>query len=139
MACLSQSSGFVVWGASADLHSSRVGSRAGEMAQWLRALTALPKVLSSNPRNPHGGSQPPVMGSDALIWCCLKTATVYLCVIINKSRRLGVSGGPEFSSQKPHDGSRPSEQLQCTHIHEREKGRKEGRKEERREGGKKEI
>jgi hypothetical protein len=23
----------------------------GEMAQWLRALTALPKVLSSNPRN----------------------------------------------------------------------------------------
>jgi hypothetical protein len=24
---------------------------AGEMAQWLRALTALPKVLSSNPRN----------------------------------------------------------------------------------------
>jgi hypothetical protein len=27
---------------------------AGEMAHWLRALTALPKVLSSN----HGGSQP---------------------------------------------------------------------------------
>jgi hypothetical protein len=25
--------------------------RAGEMAQWLRALTALLKVLSSNPRN----------------------------------------------------------------------------------------
>jgi hypothetical protein len=25
--------------------------RAGEMAQWLRALTALPKVLSSNPSN----------------------------------------------------------------------------------------
>ena len=24
---------------------------AGEMAQWLRALTALPKVLSSNPSN----------------------------------------------------------------------------------------
>jgi hypothetical protein len=24
---------------------------AGEMAQWVRALTALPKVLSSNPRN----------------------------------------------------------------------------------------
>jgi hypothetical protein len=25
--------------------------RAGKMAQWLRALTALPKVLSSNPSN----------------------------------------------------------------------------------------
>ena len=25
--------------------------RAGEMAQWLRAQTALPKVLSSNPGN----------------------------------------------------------------------------------------
>jgi hypothetical protein len=25
--------------------------RAGEMAQWLRALTALPKVLRSNPSN----------------------------------------------------------------------------------------
>ena len=24
---------------------------AGEMAQWLRALTALPEILSSNPRN----------------------------------------------------------------------------------------
>jgi hypothetical protein len=24
---------------------------AGEMAQWLRAMTALPKVLSSNPSN----------------------------------------------------------------------------------------
>jgi len=27
------------------------GSRAGEMAQWLRALTALPEVLRSNPSN----------------------------------------------------------------------------------------
>jgi len=26
--------------------------RAREMAQWLRALTALPEVLSSNPSNP---------------------------------------------------------------------------------------
>jgi hypothetical protein len=26
-------------------------SRAGEMAQWLRALTALPEVMSSNPSN----------------------------------------------------------------------------------------
>ena len=43
---------------------------AGEMAQQLRALTALPEVLSSNPSNHiHGGSQPSVMYSDALFWC----------------------------------------------------------------------
>jgi hypothetical protein len=29
----------------------RLKSGAGEMAQWLRALTALPEVLSSNPSN----------------------------------------------------------------------------------------
>ena len=40
--------------------------RAGEKVQWLRALTALPEVLSSVP---HGGSQLSVMGSDALYWC----------------------------------------------------------------------
>jgi hypothetical protein len=30
---------------------SRSGCGAGEMAQWLRALTALPKILSSYPNN----------------------------------------------------------------------------------------
>jgi hypothetical protein len=30
------------------------------MAQWLRALTALPKVLNSKSQQPHGGSQPSV-------------------------------------------------------------------------------
>jgi len=29
----------------------KVITGAGEMAQWLRALTALPEVLSSNPSN----------------------------------------------------------------------------------------
>jgi hypothetical protein len=38
--------------------SVKTGTWAGEMAQWLRALTA-----------PHGGSQPFVMGSDAAFWC----------------------------------------------------------------------
>jgi hypothetical protein len=47
------------------------------MAQWLRALTALPE------QQPHGGSQPSVMGFDALSWLCLKTATVlYVCVCV---------------------------------------------------------
>jgi hypothetical protein len=42
---------------------------AGEAAQWLRALNALPEVLRSNPSKPQCGSQPSVMGSDALFWC----------------------------------------------------------------------
>jgi hypothetical protein len=29
----------------------KYGSWAGEMAQWLKTLTVLPKVLSSNPSN----------------------------------------------------------------------------------------
>jgi hypothetical protein len=35
-------------------------------AQRLRALTALPEF---NSQQPHGGSQPPIMGSDAFFWC----------------------------------------------------------------------
>ena len=35
-------------------------------------------------QQPHGGSQPSVMRSDALFWC-VRSATVYLCIIINKS------------------------------------------------------
>jgi len=31
--------------------TSEEKERAGEMAQWLRALAALPEVLSSNPSN----------------------------------------------------------------------------------------
>jgi hypothetical protein len=38
---------------------------AGEMAQRLRALTALPKFKS---QQPHGGSQPSVVRSDTLFW-----------------------------------------------------------------------
>ena len=54
------------------------------MAQWLRALTDLLEVLSSNlSYQSHGGSQPYVTRSDSFFWC-LKTATVYLH-IINKT------------------------------------------------------
>ena len=42
---------------------------AGEMAQWLRALTALPRGPEFKSKQPHGGLQPSVMGSDALFWC----------------------------------------------------------------------
>jgi hypothetical protein len=47
----------------------KVKNRAGEMAQWVRA----PDCSSEDPKfksqQPHGGSQPPVMRSDALFWC----------------------------------------------------------------------
>jgi hypothetical protein len=49
-------------------HTIKEKTRAGEMAQRLRALTALPEV-QFNSQKPHGGSQPSVMGSDALFWC----------------------------------------------------------------------
>jgi hypothetical protein len=37
--------------AKAEFSSLECSAGAGEMAQWLRALTALPKALSSNPSN----------------------------------------------------------------------------------------
>ena len=90
------------------------------MPQRVRALTALPKVLSSNPSN-YMMTHTPVMRSDALFWC-LKTATVYLSIIINKSLGLSKQGRLEqaevlkFNSQQPHEGSQPSVQLQYAHI-----------------------
>jgi hypothetical protein len=42
------------------------------LERWLnglRALTALPEVLSSNSSNHMVASQPSVMGPDALFWC----------------------------------------------------------------------
>ena len=51
----------------------------GEMAHLLRALTTLPKVLSSNPSKhmvAHNHPQHPILVH-------LKTATVYLIIIIN--------------------------------------------------------
>jgi hypothetical protein len=44
------------------------GGGAGEMAQWLRALTALPKGPEFKSQQPHGGSQPSVMRSEAPFW-----------------------------------------------------------------------
>ena len=56
-----------------QLKKKKSSCGAGEMAQRLRALTALPKVLNCsskgpefNSQEPHGGSQPSVTGSDAL-------------------------------------------------------------------------
>ena len=51
---------------------------AGEMPQWLRALTdCSSRSTEFNSQQPHGGSQPSVMRSNALpLLVCLKTATV---------------------------------------------------------------
>ena len=54
------------------------------MAQHVRALTALPEGSDFKSYQPHGGSQLPIMRNDILFWC-VKTETVYLFIIINKS------------------------------------------------------
>jgi hypothetical protein len=59
--------------------SSPTGAR--EMSQWLRALTVLPEVLSSIPKQPHVGSQPPAIGSVVLFWCVWRQLQ---CTQINK-------------------------------------------------------
>ena len=53
------------------------------MAQPLRALTALLTFLSSNLSNHMVAYNHLIMRSDTLFWYCLKTATVYLDIIIN--------------------------------------------------------
>jgi hypothetical protein len=54
---------------------------AGEMAQRLRALAALSRGPEFNSQQPHGGSKPSVMGSDALFWCVWGQLQ---CIHINK-------------------------------------------------------
>ena len=44
-------------------------TRAGEMAQELRALSAPTRGPEFNSQQPLGDSQPSVMGSDAVFWC----------------------------------------------------------------------
>nr|AAH31479.1 Als2 protein [Mus musculus] len=45
-----------------------LGPGAGEMAQWVRAPDCSSEGLEFKSQQPHGGSQPPVMRSDALFW-----------------------------------------------------------------------
>jgi hypothetical protein len=44
-------------------------SRAGKMAQLVRATDCSSKGLKFKSQQPHGGLQPSVMRSDALFWC----------------------------------------------------------------------
>jgi hypothetical protein len=54
------------------------------MAQWLRALTALPESPEFKSQQPHGGSQPSVMISDVSSGVS-EVSEVYFHIIINKS------------------------------------------------------
>jgi hypothetical protein len=55
------------------------------MAQWLRALTALPKVLSSDPAAiTDDGPQPSVMRSDALMPSSGVSENSYIVLTYNK-------------------------------------------------------
>jgi hypothetical protein len=47
----------------------KVSQWAGEMAQWVRAPDCSTEGLKFKSQQPHGGSQPSVMRSDALFWC----------------------------------------------------------------------
>jgi hypothetical protein len=65
-----------------ELRSFLWGWRDGSVVKNTDCSSKGPEFKS---KQPHGGSQPSVMRSDALFWCCLKTATVYLDIIMNKS------------------------------------------------------
>jgi hypothetical protein len=47
----------------------RKKEEAGEMAQRLRTLAALPVSLEFNSQQPHDGSKTSVIETDALFWC----------------------------------------------------------------------
>jgi hypothetical protein len=53
---------------STKLKKKKVNRKAREVAQWLRALSSC-RGPEFNSQQPHGGSQPSIMGSDALFWC----------------------------------------------------------------------
>jgi hypothetical protein len=61
-----------------------LNAEAGELARWLRALNALSRGPDFDSLQPHGGSQPSVIGYNALFLMCLKIATVYLLHKTNK-------------------------------------------------------
>jgi hypothetical protein len=55
------------------------------LGRWL-GTDCSSRGLEFNSQQPHGGSQPSVMGSDALFWC-LKRVTVYSHTLKKKKRK----------------------------------------------------
>jgi hypothetical protein len=61
---------------------------AREMAHRLRALTALPEVLEFNSQQTHYGSQPSMMGSNAIFWCvCRQLQSTHINEIIKSKKK----------------------------------------------------
>jgi hypothetical protein len=55
-----------------------INAGAREMAQLLRALAALPEVMTSIPRNYMvTNSQPSVMGSNTFFWCVSDSVLIH--------------------------------------------------------------
>jgi hypothetical protein len=49
--------------------TTKTTTRAGEMAQWVRAPDCSSEGPEFKSQQPHGGSQPSVTRSDSLFWC----------------------------------------------------------------------
>ena len=47
----------------------KIKTGTGEMAQWVRAPDCSSEGPEFKSQQPHGGSQPSIMRSDALFWC----------------------------------------------------------------------
>jgi hypothetical protein len=58
---------FIISSKNENKIASRI-SRAGEMAQWIRAPDCSSEGPEFKSQQPHGGSQPSVMRSGALFW-----------------------------------------------------------------------
>jgi hypothetical protein len=68
------------------------------LVRWLTDCSS--EVPEFKSQQPHGGSQPSVMRSDTLSWC-MKTATVYLHIVINKSLKNNNKNNKQTNKQKP--------------------------------------
>jgi hypothetical protein len=59
------------------IYLKKNGERGWQDGSEVKSTDGFSRVPEFNSQEPHGDLQPSVMGSDALFWCCLKTATVY--------------------------------------------------------------
>ena len=75
-------SGLVVLG---SIREQAEGWRDGSVVKSTDCSSEGPEFKS---QQPHGGSQPSILRSDALFWC-IGRQLVYLDIIINKSKRIG--------------------------------------------------
>jgi hypothetical protein len=88
------------------------------MSQWVKALTALLKVLSSNPSNHMVAHNHPYDATFSSMFEDSYSILIYNNIFGPEGVRLtGASRGPRSNSQQGIEGS----QLHCTHIHKTNK------------------